>query len=95
MKLGRANESRNNADYADDSPSPDAGYKQKEEKDRELSDRAPALFLGLAMLVGVVAGMGLLAGGKQGVKDLFAAMGWMWLLIIGGGVLVALLISLG
>lgn len=54
-----------------------------------------ALILALVMLAALVAGMASLADGKRGVRDIFTAMGWMWLFIIGGGVLIALLVSFG
>ncbi|MBZ9760333.1 hypothetical protein LB553_05515 [Mesorhizobium sp. CA8] len=57
-------------------------------------DKWPALTLGILMIAAFVAGMAFLAGGKQGVKDLFRAIGWMWLLIIGGALAVVLLLSL-
>ncbi|RWP30226.1 hypothetical protein [Mesorhizobium sp.] len=45
------------------------------------NDNWPILIVFVLALAGFVAIMSAIAGGKQGVKDMFGALGWMWLLI--------------
>ncbi|RWO75561.1 MAG: hypothetical protein EOS18_29410 [Mesorhizobium sp.] len=53
-------------------------------------DDWPILIVAVLALAGFVAIMSAIAGGKQGVKDMFGALGWMWLLVAAGAAIVVL-----